>query len=1062
MSLQKNIHSLEKIFSGYHLPLLLALFFIGLSISGNLNRRQYTSEKVIKKDDDGRQDAGSEGMRKFFFNARKNPLTNKMDYPAMLASYKADLAMRNVKRTYNFSSSASLPDFNWNSLGPVGISGSVYTLLIDKNDPSGQTMFAGFVNGGIWKSTNGGATWGSTIPTLAFSQDDTMANLNICCLAQDVNGVLYAGTGDGHTAYSPDGSPYGAGVLGGGIFKSTDDGVTWTQLASTIPTPVDSWMVAWAYINQIAVQPANPNIIYAATSFGIYISHDGGLTWAPGVTSTNRKLWKSNAYNSSDIKISNDGGVVIAGIGGNTYLCYPATNDSLFIEAPITGAGHINGNASYLEYAISPTDPNRIYASEIAASGSFCQNKASGIYMCENAESSGNGGYWYDIGPGGTTVFDPYVEPASTDDQATYDNTLGVSPGNEGELLVGGTTVWKWVQANSSDTIGSWSSVSDYYNIGGNDPRYVGSDEHAIAFDPTNPDVVFVGGDGGVYKSIDNGVSWLAYNRNFAGAEFYSLCYAPNLFYVNVNVGNNLETEGIGMGGGTQDNGSLYMNGNGLIRDSATMLYGGDGAGCAVSQINPNYAYFCGDYGYLLRENSLPNLWTPQSAYTRTYGNCMGGDIDSMYNAAAASGGVNFVFPVALFENLYDTLNSDSVQFIATQNYNQGDTIYPIGINATYPYILPKALTLGDTITVPDRGVSKLAVAFSGPYGVWINGQGASQNPVIWKPIGGPLSKPDAFTTTEPPHCLAWAPNGDALFVGVEGGSANLYRFSNLNKVIANTYCSGALWYEAAAIVPTGDSTVISTNITFSAIAGADILSIDIDPKNGNNVLVTIGGYDGISVENVWYSTNALGAATFKSVQGNLPPMPVYSGLVNILDSTGKSIAGSAMLATEHGVYSTDNINASSVQWVKNNKGMANCLSFVLKQQTLPSWECNSTGIIYLATYGRGLWNATDLYPKIPDAIPMVKADLKKDNLAVYPNPMTSQGNISFNLAGNEPVTITIYNMQGRVIKELNLGMQGAGNHIVPMETADLPSGTYFASLTAPDIRKTSKFVVVK
>ncbi len=70
--------------------------------------------------------------------------------------------------------------------------------------------------------------------------------------------------------------------------------------------------------------------------------------------------------------------------------------------------------------------------------------------------------------------------------------------------------------------------------------------------------------------------------------------------------------------------------------------------------------------------------------------------------------------------------------------------------------------------------------------------------------------------------------------------------------------------------------------------------------------------------------------------------------------------------------------------------GMANCLAgtFVLKQQTLPAWECNNASSLYLATHGRGLWNANDLQPKVfSTAVPIVKADVNQNSLLVYPKP---------------------------------------------------------------------------
>ncbi len=104
----------------------------------------------------------------------------------------------------------------------------------------------------------------------------------------------------------------------------------------------------------------------------------------------------------------------------------------------------------------------------------------------------------------------------------------------------------------------------------------------------------------------------------------------------------------------------------------------------------------------------------------------------------------------------------------------------------------------------------------------------------------------------------------------------------------------------------------------------------------------------------------------------------------------------------------------------------------------------------------------TPSQPKVSTAVPIVKADVNQNSLLVYPNPMTTAGNVSFNLANADNVTVTIYDMQGKVVKEIAMGTQAPGNHIVPFGTTEFPAGTYFASLTGSNFRKVGKFVVVK
>lgn len=1071
-----RVHKNSLLFTS--LTVAVAAISIGLFVSLFPVHRQYFPMGISEKDGD--KDAGALGEEQFFFNARKNIHTNAMDYPAMLAASIADRAMSKTHNTHS-ATSAAVPDFSWMSMGPTNIGGRTRAILIDNNDPTHQTIFAGGVSGGIWKSTNGGGTWGNTTAAIAYSQNDTLANLNVCSIAQDANGAIYIGTGEGITYFGSGSADFSQGELGGGIFKSTDDGNTWRLLPKTVPSTANNNGIAWAYVNRLAIRPDNFKEIYAATSFGVYVSRDSGATWrsAYSTPSASGKLTGAG-YNSMDLEISADGSIIVASIGGTGYYCYPKNNDSIFTKMKTTGAGHLPYSGDRIEFAISPTDPNRIYASYVDASRTFAGSAgaSSGIFMNTTAVSSGNGGYWYEIGPGGGG-FDPYAEPSSpiTLDQSWYDNTLGVPPANEAQVLCGGTTLWVWSGVNLADTVGEWIQTSSYSAV-------IHPDMHAIVFDRKNPETVYIGCDGGVYKSTNmyispnsdtaksvkhfrgaiSSLSIYPINRNYNVTQYYSLCFAPydSAYSVPVSINNGTGTEQqtqyLGVGGGTQDNGSPYVNGAvaGGYPNDGKDLSGGDGAGSVVSTLNPNIAYFCSDYGTLLHEGNLPALTFPTSAYTSSIGPD-GGDIDS----AAALGGACFVFPVALYENSYDTLNHDVILFIADTAFAKGDTIWPTSATAgiTYPYILPKALSKGDSLNVPDRVVSRLAVGFAGSYGgLWINGQAAGPGTVIWIPIGGPYSTPTAFSGSSPIHAIAWAADGNTIFAGTEDG--HVYRFTNINSIIANNYRSGALWYNENGIHATGNTNISCTLLNISAFSGRDILSISTDPNNVNNVLITAGNYGETTY--MEYSTNATAATpTFTSVQGDLPDMPVYSTILDILDSNNNYITGSAMAATEHGIYTTTNIAAASVKWVKNNNGMANVLTFAIKQQTAKPWLCNNAGVIYAATHGRGLWSSNDFYNR-PTAVANINSPKAANDLLIYPNPMSAMGNINYSLASADMVTIAIYDMQGREVKTINLGNQSQGSHIVSFESTGLREGTYFAALTGSNFRKVSKFVVVR
>ncbi|HWY98940.1 MAG TPA: T9SS type A sorting domain-containing protein, partial [Bacteroidia bacterium] len=778
--------------------------------------------------------------------------------------------------------------------------------------------------------------------------------------------------------------------------------------------------------------------IYAATNGGLMISQNGGATWTYTTNSSGIKL----NSNTLDVKSSEDGSIVVACVNGTAYYAYPSTSLTKFNAMHNAGYGSIPvATFGRIEFAMAPSNPNFVYASVIGSGDNLI-----GIYMTMNAVSAGNGGNWHDIGPGGSKTFDPYSS-GGVQDQGTYDNTLAVFPNNSGKILLGGTTMYSWEQNSPTDTVGQWTSLTTYYGYPG-DPTYIHPDEHAIVFNKNNANIVYSGSDGGVYKSTDGGKSFVDMDRNYNVTQFYAIAFAP---YVT--------SSGEGVMGGTQDNGTPYMGGfSSFYPQDAVDLSGGDGGQCAISSINPKAYYVSADNNSLLRSTNLGPTSSPGNVYTNTKGLDKGADIDSVQ--ALASG--CFVDPLALYENPYDTTTLDRLLWISDKAHNAGDTVYPISPNGNvaFPYILKSAvLAKGDSVIVQNRVVSKIATGFSASNYVWINMQAIDfQDPTVWMPIGGPQSKPDAFTGNDQVHCLTWSPNGDALFVGTETGQ--FFRFSNLDSIRDTSYITGAIISiknNVKAPVANPLTRVISKNLTVAlGVSGRDILSIAVDPKDGNKVLVTVGGYG--YATNIYRSTNALSAApTFSSAQGSLPAMPVYGSVIDLINSTYPK---GAVVATEHGIYSTSDVTVPSPSWSSDNTGMANTLVCAIKQQTLPPWQCNNSGDIYIGTHGRGAYVDTTFFK--PLGIQPLAASSLKVEVKVYTNPMNAGGTVSFTLPKTDKVTVTIYDVQGRIVKEIPVANDAPGLHNVNITTSDMPVGVYLATVTGTDFRQTTRFVVAR
>lgn len=143
-----------------------------------------------------------------------------------------------------------------------------------------------------------------------------------------------------------------------------------------------------------------------------------------------------------------------------------------------------------------------------------------------------------------------------------------------------------------------------------------------------------------------------------------------------------------------------------------------------------------------------------------------------------------------------------------------------------------------------------------------------------------------------------------------------------------------------------------------SGLPGNYVSSITIDPNDGNHLLVTFSNY---GVTSVYESTN--GGSSWTAVEGNLPDMPVRSALFN------PNNGDQALIATEAGVWSTDNLNGSSTVWAATNTGLATVKVNQLKYR-------DSDGLVLAITHGRGMYTS--------DVFTTLNADFSVANRAVY------------------------------------------------------------------------------
>lgn len=462
----------------------------------------------------------------------------------------------------------------WKALGPGNVGGRTRALLIDPTNP--LIIYAGAVDGGIWKSTDGGTSWNPL--------DDFLANIAVTCLAFDPtnSNTIYAGTGEGF--FNAD------GVRGAGIFKSTDAGATWTRLSFTASNS------DFYYVYDLVVSPADAQHLYAATRTGVHRSLDGGANWtkvldATAINGATDLVMRTDATGqTSDYIYAALGTFATGGIYRNTDAGGSGTWTNVYSE---TGMGRTS-------LALAPSNQNIIYAlSASIASGNF----NNGLLAVFRSTSSGDTGTWTARVRNtdavqlnrlllSNPVYNYPVCVGSTNylNQGWYDNVIAVDPTDPDIVWTGGIDLMR-----SNDGGQNWGLAS-YWYYPTTDANYAHADNHAIVFHPqyngTTNKTMFVGSDGGIFRTNDaqaltstdpcptvsnppNSIAWTNLNNGYQVTQFnHGLPYPNGTTYF----------------GGTQDNGTIRGTDGGGT-NGWTRVAGGDGGYVAVDPTNTNTIY---------------------------------------------------------------------------------------------------------------------------------------------------------------------------------------------------------------------------------------------------------------------------------------------------------------------------------------------------------------------------------------------------------------------------------------------------------------------------------------
>lgn len=468
---------------------------------------------------------------------------------------KKDIYLQAIQQWEALSNARSGQDLTWQASGPENIGGRITSLAVSPTDD--QTIFIGAASGGVFRTTNGGTDW-----TPVFDKAATLSIGDLAIAPTDPQ-TIYVGTGEANA---------GGGSLaydGAGIYKSTDGGSNWTAIG----------LEQTGSTGKIAVHPQQADIVYAATMGSLFEnSEDRGLFRSKnGGTSWEKILYVSDSTGVIDIamhptepeilfaatweRIRRPNRRQYGGITSAVYRSDDGGDSWTKLNLPISNPFR----TGRIGLAISPVDPDRIYASVVNDANSLL----AGIYRSDD-----QGDHWEALPLNGITQVG----------FMWWFGKIYADPLDRGRVYICGLDLYQYQDGSTS-----WEKIMPGVHV----------DQHALYIEPKKRDYLLLGNDGGLYRSTDALFQDWTHFENLPIAQFYTTevdFLQPDRLF-----------------GGTQDNGCLR-------KDPATGLWhqivSGDGFTNLVDPTDSKFVYASTQYGSLRRStnggatfsNGTPNM----------------------------------------------------------------------------------------------------------------------------------------------------------------------------------------------------------------------------------------------------------------------------------------------------------------------------------------------------------------------------------------------------------------------------------------------------------------------
>ncbi|WP_132056006.1 T9SS type A sorting domain-containing protein [Pseudocnuella soli] len=869
------------------------------------------------------------------------------------------------------------------SLGPNNVAGRSRTLAADRRNAN--ILLTGGVTGGIFRSADGGANW-----TFVSPENEIRS---VTSIVQDPTSpdIWYCGTGE---IYYPASQSATATTFGYGIFKSTNNGVSWTKLNVTAAGSEHIFDNRFDLVHRLAVHPTTGHV-YAAIHERIVRSTDKGATWATVLTGS----VSNNIFGGlTEIHIPTNGSAIYAAFSGGGPDPQLVNRDRAIAgvwQSTTGGSGEwtrIAGGQRGQADSVAGWRPfgrwgrvvlqtngagNQLFVLYKNGESAEDGDPEADLFRANLGGTLPNNAAWTNLSawvPDEPNFDEPGIDPYTTQFEG-YNMSIGVKPDNNNIIFIGGTNLHRVNLAETDPArkfrrIGGYGGGffpnaqlaspydSDQSNPNSGDPHH--PDIHYITYLSNSNSTLYTASDGGIHKTrtsdLADTVRWTSMNSKLQTMQYQFVSIIP-------------DTEADWIIGGAQDNGT-YVNLDVPASQEHIRIGSGDGAAAAISDFTKTgnnwkqYWYFSSSGGNIFRSNFDWRLTNGTLDFVSNSTN----DITPNGRKEEGQWLTLFIMDPDSTKHLYYTSDNRLYRTLNAPSVNENNWTEISGVRAVVP-----------------SGSSFSAIALS--------------------KIAGRSTVPNK-----------------RLFLGTDDGQ--VYRMDSADL-------------KGPATRP--------VNITpATMVNGSYVSGIAVNPRNPDTVLVTVSNYDdgGDIVHNIFWSGNATSATpTWQTIDGELEPVSAQSCAIVVTRTSVEYYVGTSV-----GLYSTANITGESTTWFNEGGGM---LKRAIIRSMMVRPEDNA---LVLGTHGNGAFYSVIGNAISYDGSPTPEPQPGSGNFITAIAPTLTTGAVPVNYfvgtANVSRISVQVFNSIGQLLYREERAYSNSGNSV---DFSRYPPGVYFLRILSVD-----------